>query len=59
MDALQDHEGDDENDDREFLRLEAEGEALEIQLKALQEALCVWQPELMAQAGCVVFVGGK
>lgn len=63
MDALQDHEGmgegDDENDDREFLKLEAEGEPLEAQLKALQEALCVWPAELMAQAGCVVFVGSK
>ena len=39
MDALQDHEGDDENDDREFLKLEAEGEHLKAQLKALQEAL--------------------
>ena len=38
MDALQDHEGDDENDDREFLKLEAEGEPLEAQLKALQDA---------------------
>ncbi|WP_421884274.1 ParB/RepB/Spo0J family partition protein [Methylibium sp.] len=59
MDALQDREGDDENDDREFLKLEAEGEPLEAQLKALQEALCVWPSELMVQAGCVVFVGGK
>lgn len=59
MEALQDHEGDDENDDREFLKLEAEGEPLEAQLKALQEALCVWPSELLAQAGCVVFVGGK
>lgn len=59
MDALQDHEVDDENDDREFLKLEAEAEVLETQLKALQDALCVWPPELMAQAGCVVFVGSK
>jgi ParB family chromosome partitioning protein len=59
MDALQDHEGDDENDDREFLKLEAEAEPLEAQLKALQDALCVWPSELMAQAGCVVFVGSK
>ncbi|MBE0548569.1 MAG: ParB N-terminal domain-containing protein [Rubrivivax sp.] len=59
MDALQEHEGDDENDDREFLKLEAEAEVLETQLRALQDALCVWPPELMAQAGCVVFVGSK
>ena len=59
MDALQDHEGDEESRDREFLKLEAEAEPLEAQLKALQEALCVWPSELMAQAGCVVFVGGK
>lgn len=59
MDALQDHEGDDENDDRAFLKLEADAEVLETQLKAVQEALCVWPPELMAQAGCVVFVGSK
>ncbi|MDP1691905.1 MAG: chromosome partitioning protein ParB [Burkholderiaceae bacterium] len=59
MDALQEHEGDDESDDREFLKLEAEAEVLETQLRALQDALCVWPPELMAQAGCVVFVGSK
>lgn len=59
MDALQDQEGDDENDDQAFLKLEAEGEALEAKLNALQEALCIWPPELMAQAGCVVFVGGN
>jgi ParB family chromosome partitioning protein len=63
MDALQDHEGvgegEGENDDREFLKLEAEGEPLEAQLKALQDALCVWPSELMTQAGCVVFVGSK
>jgi ParB family chromosome partitioning protein len=59
MDALQEHEDDDENDDCEFLKLEAEAEVLETQLRALQDALCVWPPELMAQAGCVVFVGNR
>jgi ParB family chromosome partitioning protein len=59
MEALQDHEGDDENDDQTFLKLESEGNALEAELEALHESLCVWPPELMARAGCVVFVGGK
>ena len=59
MDALQEQEGDNENDDEAFLKLEAEGNALEAQLEALNEALCVWPAELMARAGCVVFVGSK
>jgi len=59
MEALQEQEGDNENDDQAFLKLEAEGNALEAQLEALQEALCVWPAELMARAGCVVFVGSK
>jgi len=59
MDALQDQAGDDENDDQAFLKLEAECEGLDAKLNALQEALCIWPPELMAQAGCVVFVGGS
>ncbi len=59
MDALQEQEGDNENDDEAFLKLEAEGNALEAQLDASNEALCVWPAELMARAGCVVFVGSK
>jgi ParB family transcriptional regulator, chromosome partitioning protein len=59
MEALVDQGGDDEQDDQVFLQLEADEEALQTQLKALQESLCDWPAELMAQAGCVLFVGSK
>lgn len=53
MQALEDEEGDEEA----FLGLEAEAEGLEGRQNALLESLAVWPPELMAQAGCVLFVG--
>ena len=59
MEALVDQGDDDEPGDQVFLQLEAEEEALQTQLKALRESLCGWSVELMAQAGCVLFVGRK
>ena len=53
MEALADQDGDED----EFAKLEGDEEALQAQIKVLKEALCVWPAELMAQAGCVVFVG--
>ena len=57
MEALADQENDDAGEDAEFLKLEAEAEALQAQVKVLEDALSVWPTELVAQAGCVVFVG--
>ena len=59
MEALVDQGDDDEQGDQVFLRLEAEEETLQTKLKALLESLSVWPVELMAQAGCVLFVGSK
>ena len=55
MEALADQDGD--GDEDEFAKLEGDEEALQGQIKVLKEALCAWPAELMAQAGCVVFVG--
>lgn len=53
MEELADQDG---NED-EFYKLEQEAEALGAQADAIEAALVVWPPELMAQAGCVVYVG--
>ena len=57
METLADQENDDAGEDTEFLRLEAEAEGLQAQVKVLENALSVLPAELVAQAGCVVFVG--
>ena len=57
MEALADQENDEAGEDEEFLKLEAEAEALQAQVTVLEDALSVWPTELVAQAGCVVFVG--
>ena len=57
METLADQENDDAGEDAEFLKLEAEAEGLQEQVKVLEDALSVWPAELVAQAGCVVFVG--
>ena len=53
MEELADQDG---NED-EFYKLEQEAEALGAQVEAIEAALVVWPVELMAQAGCVVYVG--
>ena len=53
MEELADQDG---NED-EFYKLEQEAEALGAQVEAIETALVVWPVELMAQAGCVVYVG--
>ncbi|WP_159690574.1 ParB/RepB/Spo0J family partition protein [Cognatazoarcus halotolerans] len=53
MEELADQDG---NED-EFYKLEQEAEALGAQADAIEAALVVWPAELMAQAGCVVYVG--
>ena len=57
MEALADQENDDAGEDEEFLKLEAEAEALQAQVTTLEDALSVWPAEWVVQAGCVVFVG--
>ena len=61
MDDLIDHDGSEDNEsaDREYLRLQAEGETVQAQLTTLQDSLCEWPAKLVAQAGCVIFVGHK
>lgn len=60
MDALSaagDAGNDGSDDEEEYSRLETECEGLQVQLDAQYEALATWPADLMAQAGCVVFVG--
>ena len=53
MEELADQDG---NED-EFYKLAQEAEVLGAQVDAIEAALVVWPAELMAQAGCVVYVG--
>jgi len=57
MEALAEAESDEGDENGEYDKLETESESLQAQIKALEDALSVWPAELMAQAGCVVFVG--
>lgn len=52
-----DQEDDDTAAEEEYRRLEAECEDLNAKIATITESLSVWTPELMAQAGCVVYVG--
>ena len=56
MEALCDQDDNDPARDEAYCRLEAESDALGAQINAIEEALSVWPAELMAQAGCLVFV---
>ena len=53
MEALSDEDG----DENEYAALEADEDRLQGELCALDEALTIFPAELMAQAGCVVYVG--
>ena len=53
MEVLTDADG---NED-EFEKLERESEALQAQVKSLDDTLSEWPAELKVYAGCVVFVG--
>ena len=57
MDDICDQEEDDSAAEEEYRRLEAECDDLNAKMEAITEALSVWPPELMSQAGCVVYVG--
>ena len=50
---------DDDGDENEYAALEAEDERLQAELNDLDEALSVFPADLMAQAGCVVYVGSR
>jgi ParB family chromosome partitioning protein len=50
---------DDDGDENEYAALEADDERLQAELSAIDEALAVFPADLMAQAGCVVFVGAR
>lgn len=56
MEALSD---DDDGDENEYATLEADDERLQAELNALDESLAVFPADLMAQAGCVVYVGSR
>lgn len=56
MEALCEQDDDDPVRDEAYCRLEAESDALGAQIGAIDESLSVWPAELMAQAGCVVYV---
>jgi ParB family chromosome partitioning protein len=55
MEALSDDDGDENG----YAALEADEERLQAELSAIDEALAVFPADLMAQAGCVVFVGAR
>ncbi|MCC7099652.1 MAG: ParB N-terminal domain-containing protein, partial [Rubrivivax sp.] len=55
MEALSDDDG----DENEYAALEVDDERLQAELSAIDEALAVFPADLMAQAGCVLFVGSR
>jgi len=57
MEALSDD--DDDSVENEYAALEADDERLQAELNTIDEALTVFPADLMAQAGCVVFVGSR
>lgn len=59
MEAICDQDDGDGDADAEadYRRLEAECDDLTAKIEALTETLSVWPPELMALAGCVVYIG--
>lgn len=57
MDELYDQDDVDDEAESEISRLDALCTSVTAQMEAIQEALTVWPPDLMAQAGCLVFVG--
>ena len=59
MEALSDDNGDVDGDENEYAALEADDERLQAELTTIDEALAVFPADLMAQAGCVVFVGPR
>lgn len=50
---------DDDGDENEYAALEADDERLQAELNTIDEALAVFPADLMAQAGCVVYVESR
>ncbi|EWS58068.1 putative chromosome-partitioning protein ParB [Methylibium sp. T29-B] len=50
---------DDDGDENEYAALETDDERLQTELSTIDEALAVFPADLMALAGCVVFVGAR
>ncbi len=57
MDAIAND--DDDSDEDEYAALEVDEGRLQAELDAIDEALAVFPADLMAQAGCVVYVGSR
>ena len=57
MEDISDQDDGDPSLGDEYGRLEAECDELAARISAIQEAMSMWPPELMVQAGCVVYVG--
>jgi ParB family chromosome partitioning protein len=57
MEVLAEAEADEGDEDNAYEKIESESEALQVQIKALEDTLSIWPTDLMAQAGCVVYVG--
>ncbi|QDL38523.1 ParB/RepB/Spo0J family partition protein [Rhodoferax sediminis] len=57
MEAVAEAEVDEGDEDSAYEKLEIESEGLQAKIKALEDVLSVWPADLMAQAGCVVYVG--
>ena len=57
IDELYDQDEADDETQAECSRLEALCDTLAAQRETIRESLTVWPPELMAQAGCLVYVG--
>lgn len=55
MDAISDDDG----DENEYAALEEDDDRLQAELSAIEEAWAVFPADLMAQAGCVVYVGSR
>lgn len=56
METPCDQDGDDAARDEVYCRLEADADVLGTQIQAVEDSLSIWPAELMAQAGCVVYV---
>lgn len=59
MEALTERDDEDNDKDETYCQLEGQADALAAQVRSIEESLSVWPAELMAQAGCVLYVGNN
>ena len=57
MEVLAESEADEGDEGNAYEKLESDSEGLQAQFKSLEDALSIWPADLIAQAGCIVFVG--